>query len=436
MLVTPRAYRCATVLAGPAIDLWIRRRCRAGKEDAARLGERFGHAGRARPVGQLVWMHGASVGECLSLLPLVARLEQEPAPPFILLTSGTVTSARLLQSRLSGQAFHQFVPVDRPGAVRRFLDHWRPDLAIWVESELWPNLVLETAARRVPMLLLNARMSARSAASWRRMPRLIAPLLGAFAAIHAQSEADAERLRSLGARGVDAAGNLKYDAPPLAADEVPVAAMRRAIGARPCWLAASTHEGEDAIIAAADETLRPALADLLTIVVPRHPKRGEAIARLFAGRGLRTARRAADEPISDAVDVYVGDTLGELGLFYRLAPVVLVGGSLQPFGGHNPLEAVRLNAAVLTGRHHENFAEAYGALLAGGGGETVSDQASLAAAVHRLLADDSLRTGRIEAADRVARSLTGATAAALELVRRHLARNDMQHHESAGVLGA
>ena len=250
-LITPRSYRYASLLATPVIDAWLAHRRRRGKEDHARFGERLGRPSLPRPDGRLVWMHGASVGESLSLLPLVARLREAFPDVPILITSGTVTSAQLLRERLPAGVQHQFVPVDRPGAVRRFLQHWRPDLSVWVESELWPNLILETAARGTPMLLLNGRLSRRSAARWRRAPKLSRPLLAVFDCVLAQTDADAERFRALGARNVTVQGNLKNDAPPLPADEDGVAALSQTIGARPCWAAASTHEGEEAMVAEA-----------------------------------------------------------------------------------------------------------------------------------------------------------------------------------------
>ena len=278
-LITPRSYRYASLLASPVIGAWLAYRRSRGKEDEARFGERLGRPSLPRPDGRLVWMHGASVGESLSLLPLVAQLREAFPDVHVLITSGTVTSAQLLRERLPAGVQHQFVPVDRPDAVRRFVQHWRPDLSVWVESELWPNLILETAGRGTPMLLLNGRVSRRSATRWRRAPHLSRPLLAVFDCVLAQTGADAERFRALGARNVTVQGNLKNDAPPLPADEGHVTALRRAIGGRPCWAAASTHEGEEAMIADAITTLRRNSPDLLTILAPRHPERGDAYGR-------------------------------------------------------------------------------------------------------------------------------------------------------------
>ena len=351
----------------------------------------------------------------------------------ILITSGTVTSAQLLRERMPDGVCHQFAPVDRPGAVRRFVQHWRPDLAVWVESELWPNLVLETAARGVPMLLVNARMSARSGERWRRAPHLCQPLLAAFAGILSQTEADAARFRALGARNVAVRGNLKNDAPPLPADAQDVAALEQAVGGRPCWAAASTHEGEEEAVGEAVSTLRRAFPDLLTIIAPRHPERGASIAEMLQRRGLVTARRSTNGTIAPATAVYLFDTLGELGLVYRVADIAFVGGSMTPHGGHNPLEPARLGCALVAGPHTENFAEAYAALENAGALDRVSDADALAGAVRALLEDQSAQSTRATAAHEAASRLGGAVEAALDLIRDHLA--PCSRDARTGILG-
>ena len=419
-LITPRSYRYASLLASPVIGAWLVYRRSRGKEDEARFGERLGRPSLPRPDGRLVWMHGASVGESLSLLPLVARLREAFPDVHVLITSGTVTSAQLLRERLPAGVQHQFVPVDRPGAVRQFVGHWRPDLSVWVESELWPNLILETAARGTPMLLLNGRVSRRSATRWRRAPHLSRPLLAVFDCVLAQTDADAERFRTLGARHVAVQGNLKNDAPPLPADEDRVAVLKQAIGGRPCWAAASTHEGEEDAVAEAISALRRSVPNLLTILAPRHPERGEACIELLEGRGLTAARRSTGGTIAPATDVYLVDTLGELGLVYRLAEVAFVGGSLAPHGGHNPLEPARLDCALVSGPHTENFAEAFAALEDAGAVSRVTGAGTLAEAVRALLDDESARAAHAAAAHEAARALGGGVEAALGLIRDHL----------------
>lgn len=394
-------YRAVTAAGGPLIRGYLDRRRRAGKEDPERYRERLGEPSRPRPHGPLVWIHAASVGESLSILPLVERLRAERPPLNLLVTTGTVASARLIAGRLAAGAIHQYVPVDRVPWVRRFLDHWRPDLALWVESEFWPNALAELAARRVPAVLLNARISARSFAGWRRAPWLIRRLLATFSLALAQSEDDARRLAALGAANVASPGNLKYAAAPLPADAAALAALRAAVGGRPVWLAASTHPGEEAIVADAADRVRASLPDALAVVAPRHPARGTEIAALLAPHGA-VARRAAGEAIAPETAFYVADTMGELGLFYRLATVAFVGGSLVPHGGQNVLEPARLGAAVVHGPHMANFAAVAHELSAAGGAIAVGDAPSLADTVTRLLTDADERRRRAAAAQAIA----------------------------------
>jgi 3-deoxy-D-manno-octulosonic-acid transferase len=367
---------------------------REGREDAARLGERMGEASRPRPAGRLVWIHAASVGESLSVLTLIDRLLAAGGTT-VLITTGTVTSARILAERLPQRAIHQYVPVDRAAWVARFLDHWRPDLALWVESEFWPNLLTAVRSRRIPAVLVNARLSPRSTARWRRMPHTIRRLLASFEACLAQSEDDARALAALGAKNVRVSGNLKFAAAPLPCDEAELARLQAALGSRPRWLAASTHAGEEEMVAAARRN------GALTIVVPRHPQRGAEIATALRGKGLRVALRSDRAPL-DGADVYVADTMGELGLFFRLAPVAFMGGSLVPHGGQNILEPVRLGAAVVHGPHMTNFRDIAREMDAAGAAIEVRDAAALGAAVEALLADPARRTQMIDAAARIA----------------------------------
>jgi len=407
------AYRLATRAAGPLVGFYLRRRLARGKEDPARFRERFGEAGRTRPDGRLVWVHAASVGEALSVLPLVERLRLAPAGPHVLLTTGTVTSARLMAERLPAGAFHQFVPVDRPDAVARFLAHWRPDLALWVESELWPNLVVEARRRGTPMVLVNGRMSETSFRRWQRLSGMAAALLGCFALCLAQTPADAERFVRLGAPAVRCVGNLKQAAAPLPADPAAFKLLMQAMAGRPRWLAASTHRGEEAAAGRVHKALAVRFPRLLTVAVPRHPERGPEAAEALAAMGLAVARRAAGELPGPATDAYVADTLGELGLFYRLGAPVLLGGSLVPHGGQNPLEPARLGNALLFGPHMANFAEIAGALLEAGAAESVADEPALAAALAALLADPAEAGRRGEAALAVAATGGGVLDAVL-----------------------
>ncbi len=380
-------YRLASHFAEWLAPLLLRRRLAQGKEDATRLGERLGHAGLPRPTGALIWLHGASVGETLSALPLIDRILAAPSSPTVLVTSGTVTSAELMAKRLPPGAIHQFVPVDTPGAVGRFFAHWRPDLAIWLESEFWPNLLTAMKDGRVPALLVNGRISERSQRQWARFPTAARRLLSTFQGALAMSPQDAERLRTIGLDSARFAGDLKTAAEALPADEAALAELEAATAGRPLWLAASTHPGEEEIVAQAHSELRLSWPNLLTILAPRHPERGDEIATMLRGRGLDVAIRSRDDAVADRHDIYLADTLGELGLLYRLAPIAFVGGSLVDVGGHNPLEAARLDCAVLIGPVHHNFTGAAEDLSAAGGLKVIKSADALPGHVAALLTD-------------------------------------------------
>jgi 3-deoxy-D-manno-octulosonic-acid transferase len=396
-------YRGLTVALGPAVRLYLAHRRRQGKEDALRFPEREGYPSRARPPGPLLWIHAASIGEAVSTLALIDRLAGERPALNMLVTTGTVTSAHLLATRLpTGHAWHQYVPVDRPVYVRRFLAHWRPDLALWVESELWPNLIVETRRRGIPLLLVNGRMSLASFRRWSRVPALIRPLLRGFDLCLTQDSIQAERFARLGAPRALTVGDLKSAAAPLPVDEVALGALEAAIGRRPRWLAASTHEGEEELAGEAHARLRQRFPDLLTIIAPRHPPRADEIAEILQRQGLRVSRRSRNEPIAADTCIYLADTLGELGLFYRIAGVAYIGGSIGGIGGHNPLEAALLDCAILHGPDMANAAGMAEALRAAGASEVVTDAAALARALEAILADPSVQARRAAAAATVA----------------------------------
>jgi 3-deoxy-D-manno-octulosonic-acid transferase len=415
--VTLALYRGVMRALSPTV---LRTRVKRGKEDPARLGERNGQASRPRPDGTLIWIHGASVGESLAALPLVSALLRRPART-VLVTTGTRSSARLMLERLPAGALHQYVPMDSRAFVRRFLAHWRPDLALFVESELWPNLILETRARGVPMALVNARLSERSFRGWRRAAGLARALLSSFDTCLAQDDSVASRLTALGAPSVRMAGSLKADATPLPVDDSALAAFLSAVGARPVFLAASTHPGEEEIILEIAEMLRRERAETLTIIVPRHPERGKAIAELAAARKLAVGRRANHDTLTSQIAVYVADTLGELGLFYRAAPFAFLGGSLVAHGGQNPLEPARLGVGVLSGPHVENFAAIFQTLLDTEGAWLVRSKAELFAQVDALsrFPDRAIAMGA--RARHAAETLGGALAVTIETAEGLLA---------------
>ena len=404
-------------IAGPALGYYLRRRMARGKEDPARLPERWGIAAIARPAGKLVWVHGASVGEMLSVLPLIERLCQQGVR--VLLTTGTLTSAELAAKRLPKGAIHQFVPLDVPQAATRFFDHWKPDLALFVESEFWPNLMREAFARRVPLGLVNGRMSERSFARWQSRRSLAEALLAPLDFALAQSPGDAQRLAALGAPALFG-GNLKFDAKALPVDHKQRAALAAAIGPRPILLAASTHPGEEAQILIAAAMLRNKEPELLTIIVPRHPERGDEIAALSASGGMMALQRSKGDVPDDLTPLYIADTLGELGLFYSLASVAFIGGSLVDVGGHNPIEPARLGTPILTGPDVKNFADIYAEFIARGAALEVADAKALAEVAARLMRDGAARAALAENARTVAEENAGAIDTALEAVLTRL----------------
>ena len=389
-----RAYRALTRYAAPLAPLMLAWRTRIGKEEPARRPERYGKASIDRPAGFLAWFHAASVGETNAVLPVIEAIAAEHPEINLLLTTGTVTSAKLARARLPEGAVHQYVPLDNQDYVRRFLKHWRPDLAVFVESEIWPNLVLETSTLHIPLVLVNGRMSFRSFRRWRGRPGLSRPLFSAFNLVLAQNERMAQRFAALGTPRAVPVGNLKADAPPPPVELAGHKKLAAALAGRTVWLAASTHPGEDNIAAVAHLAMKKARPDLLTVIVPRHPERGPFIARLLAGADLNVTLRSEGKLPEAGTDIYIADTIGELGLFYNLVPVALIGGSLVPHGGQNPVEAIKLGAAVVTGPHWRNFADTYEELLASGGAVQVSDAQSLATTALLLLENAQAR-GRI-----------------------------------------
>jgi len=395
----------------PVLPVWLRLRARQGKEIPERLAERRG-LGADRPSGPLLWLHAASVGESLSLIPLLAALAERWPELHLLLTTGTVTAATLLEQRLppslTGRVIHRFVPLDVPRWAEAFLDGWRPDAAVFVESELWPNLTAALERRGIPAALINARLSPRSARLWRWAPGLVREMLARFRLVVAQSEDDAARLRALGAPGAAFWGQLKAAAAPLPADPAELARLRGLIGARPVFLAASTHAGEEMVALEAHRILRGRLPDLLTVIAPRHPQRGDEVAALLAPpiAPLAFSRRSTGGLPGPEQEVYLADTLGEMGLFFRIAGVALVGATLVPKGGHNPLEPARLGCPILLGPHTEHVRETAEALVAAGGALRVTDAATLAEAASTVLTDSGRARAMTRAAAEIAADAT------------------------------
>ncbi|MFO1111505.1 MAG: 3-deoxy-D-manno-octulosonic acid transferase [Bradyrhizobium sp.] len=413
--MTLRFYRKLSFAMVPLAPALIRSRLKQGKEDPERVGERRGLSLGTRPHGPLVWIHGASVGEVLAAAALIERLRALNLR--ILLTSGTVTSAAIVAKRFPSDIIHQYVPYDSPRYVARFLDHWRPSLALFIESDLWPNLILQAASRRLPMVLINGRMSPRSFPRWRRARNTISALLDKFEVCLAQSDTDADRFAALGARNVVTTGNLKLDVAAPPADPARLEKLMAMTRGRPIMAAASTHPGEEEILIETHRRLASFFPKLLTVIVPRHPERGDAVVGLVAAAGLRSAQRSREQLPAANTDIYVADTLGELGLFYRLAPVVFIGGSLIEHGGQNPIEAVKLGAAIVHGPHVFNFSDVFEALDNAGGARRADSQEALVKQLGQLLADPKACETQAAASRRVVEQLGGAlekTLAALE----------------------
>ena len=424
-----QSYRVLSALLEPAaagLLLWRRRR---GKEDPERVAERRGHPSVRRPDKTLVWLHGASVGETVTLLPLVDKLKRRGLA--VLVTSGTVTSAKLLAARLPAGVIHQYLPLDVPRYVRRFLDYWRPELGLICESEIWPNLVIEARKRDIPLALVNARMSERSFKRWYKLPQTSRYLLSCFDTCLAQSQGDGERLAQLGAPRVSIAGNLKFDVPAPPADADTLAMLDGLTTGRPVWIAASTHPGEDELIISAHLGIKAHLPKLLTIIAPRHPQRGIEIEELAEANGVSVARRAAGQAPERDVDLYIADTVGELGLFYRLSQVAFLGGSLVPVGGHNPIEPAKLGCALLHGPHVKNFADVFAAFDRDGGSRETPDVQVLAGAVHRWLSDPASARQAARAAAQTSVQLGGALNRTIQAIEPLLMRVAIGQRETA-----
>ncbi len=393
-------YEMFSFMMAPFVGVMLAFRKARGKEDMNRFPERLGYPSRERPEGKLVWIHGASVGETLSVLPLIKRIQTVHPDWTVMVTSGTVTSAKLMGERLTGNAFHQYVPVDLPSAAHRFVRFWKPDLALWIESEFWPNLLSAAKEAGVPVVLINGRVSDRSFKRWRNFKFFSQKIQALFAESFGQTDEDARRLSVLGAAKTSCVGNLKYGAGKPPYDEVEFEKLSKAIGDRPCWIAASTHAGEEELVRKAHEALKKKYPDLLTILAPRHPNRAGEIQKLLSG--LSVARRSANEPITAKTDVYLADTIGEMGLFYRLASVAFVGGSLIPFGGQNMLEPAVLGKAVICGKYTMNFKEIVAKAKEAGALIEVEDGTALAVALENLFADGAVLSEKRKNAERFA----------------------------------
>ena len=361
------------------VERRLRSRLLMGKEDPERLEERLGISLAERPTGNLIWFHAASVGESLSLVELIKRISSSQPDYNFLITTGTITSAKLILSRLPSNAVHQYIPVDTPRAVEKFLDRWRPSLAIWTESEFWPNLISFTSARDIPMILINARISEKSYRRWRFFKKSLKNLIEKFNYSLIQDEKTVKYFSKIGisSNNFELTGTLKEGSAALPHSEIEQVEISKQILNRPVWLAASTHEGEEKLIAAAHRHASKASQGLLLIIVPRHPERGLEIASILTKENFKICLRSKKDKISSDTQIYIADTLGELGLWYRVAPVSFVGGSFVPIGGHNPFEPAALGSAILHGPYVENFKEIYNRLNVAGAAVKIEEASEL-----------------------------------------------------------
>ena len=381
-----RAYSGLTKVIAPALPFWLKRRAVKGKEDPARQGERFGISSLPRPDGQLFWMHGASVGEVTMLLPLIDKVLAEYPSAHVLVTSGTTTSAELMAKRLPERAFHQYIPLDTPKAVNAFLDHWAPDMALWVESEIWPNLILQTKARNIPMALINARISEKSLQGWSKRRKSAESLFGCFDVILAGDEATAQGLSEVLGKDIRSTGSLKDAAFALPVNEAELYKLTMQIGDRPVWCAASTHKGEEEIILAAHEHVRSKHPNALLILALRHPERMEDVFTLVGNTHMSI--RSSKTGLHKLSSIYLIDTIGEMGLAYSLADITFVCGSLvKGLMGHNPLEPAHFSNAVLTGAHISSFADSYSSMIAFNAAERILSPNKVGNAVSDLFSN-------------------------------------------------
>jgi 3-deoxy-D-manno-octulosonic-acid transferase len=351
----------------PMLKSVLNKRCKQGKEDPARIKERMGVPSAERPQDKkLYWFHAASVGEAQSCLIMIHRLLAELSDAQILITTGTVTSAALIQKRMPQEAIHQYYPLDHPHWVSSFLDHWKPDCVIWMESELWPVMLENIKMRNIPAALMNARLSEKSYKRWRLAGKQAGKLLSTFNMCITQTQADTDYFKALGAINVVTGDNIKYSADPLPYNEKELLSLQEQLKERVYWVFASTHDGEEDMACRVHQRLVEKVPNLLTIIVPRHPERREEIKSQVKSYNLNVKTRTNGGHIIEKEDqIYLADTIGELGLFYKLTDIACIGRSFSHDGGggHNPIEAAQLDCAILHGPNVQNLQQIYNEFL-------------------------------------------------------------------------
>ena len=356
-----RTYLLFTFIFSVLSYLIIYLRLWSGKEDKDRFKEKLGEYERARPNSKLIWFHGASVGETLSIIGLIKEITKINDKLEFLITSGTKTSSQVLSMRMPKNAVHQFVPIDTPGAVKLFLKHWRPDFAIWIESEVWPRLLIETSKTKIPMWLVNGSMSLRSYKKWRYVPLSMQYLYNKFEKIYLRDERSAGFLNQLGlsSENFTVYGSLKADQEKLEFRKSDLKEVKKSLKDKRVWLAASTHAGEEETVLKAHKHLLEVDKDIFLVLVPRHPERGKELMKLARSLNLNSSLRSKSRKINSTDQVHIGDTLGELGLWYELTRVSFIGGSITRNGGHNPYEAILADTFIIHGPETFNFDEIY-----------------------------------------------------------------------------
>ena len=346
------------ILYPVVIRSYIKKRIEIGKEDKKRFNERIGRPTKERPEGKLIWFHGASVGESVSMLPLINKLLEANPDAHIMVTTGTTTSADIMAKRLPNRAFHQYIPIDNPSFTKRFIKYWQPNLVLWFESDFWPAMLSSIKRRNIPLILVNGRISNKSFKRWQQFDFISKELLSCFTFCLGQSEEDAYRLRVLGAKDSTCLGNLKFAGLPIPVDEEKKQEIISQIGDKQVFCISSTHANEEQMLGKHFNRLLEKHPNTFIIIAPRHPNRGNDIKQQIQDLGFTVSLRSNEEKITAKTQVYIADTIGELGIWYGISPIVFIGGSLIPHGGQNFMEPSRLKDAVIVGPYMHNFTEA------------------------------------------------------------------------------
>ena len=389
-------YGLLCYLLTPFLKVWIYIRLLIKKEDPARFRERFARTRLKRPEGTLFWFHGASNGECLSFLSLIRRYQEQYPQAHFLITSQTLTSSELVKAKLPKHSMHQFIPLDHPIFVKRFLDHWQPDVVFWTESELWPTMI-HKVSEKSPLILLNGRISDHTYRLWKKVPKFSKSLLEKFSLIFCQSNNAAEKFKKLGALHALYVGNLKFSGKPLGANPEKVKELKADLKDRPVWTASCTHPGEEEIIVQAHKLIKKSIKNIVTIIVPRHPHRSDKLRQLWERQNLKVAQRSKHETLKTNTDILLFDVTGELGLIYRACPITLIAGSLvDGIGGHNPLEAANLRSALCVGPYTKNNQEIYEAFQKENAVKIVKNAKTIATTVLDLIHNSKERESMIK----------------------------------------